>query len=123
MNREHYVRTLIDAFIDLPDTPPSASPSDSAIAADLHRRGVPLDHALHAIRIAALRRAIADHTLPKISSLAYFVRVLERLRPDDLDADYREHVRANYRRLLDSLHTTNPRTSERSQNAALPRSR
>lgn len=96
-SRRHYLREALRLYLQAPDTPDRPSRADWAIAADLHRREVPLETLAHAIRLASLRRRLRDFGTPQpITSLAYFRTVLKQLSPDELDPGYVEYVRHRY---------------------------
>jgi hypothetical protein len=85
------IQSVINAYIDLPDTPPQASARDYCIATKLIDDGFDLDIILRAIKIGFVRRWARDHSagpLPPIRSLAYFKAVLTNLSHDALDDDY-----------------------------------
>lgn len=122
MTLARYRAALLDLYLRQPETPKRLSPHDRAVAADLHRRAIPLDLLAHVIRLVRVRRA-ATPALPPIRSLAYYRAVLDSLTPDDLDAGYIDYVA---HRGADAMHVipdpTDPATPDR-QNPALPRDR
>lgn len=95
--RRHYLREALRLYLQAPDTPDRPSRADWAVAADFHRRAVPLETLAHAIRLASLRRRLRNLGTPQpITSLAYFRTVLEQLSPDELDPGYVDYVRYRY---------------------------
>ena len=110
MNRRDYLAALLRLYREQPDTPDVPRRGDWAVAADLYRRGVPLDTIAHAIRLATLRRLQRDPTAPPLApirSLAYYRSVLATLAPDDLEPGYVAYVARQHARRLDQL-STNP---------------
>lgn len=94
-NRADAVRAVIDAYLDLPDTPDKASPRDLLIATSLIDDSVPLDHILLAIKLGFIRRWARDHSagsLPPIRSFAYFKAVLNGLSETELSNDYAFYI-------------------------------
>ena len=108
MRRKHYLAELLRLYVEAPDTPSRPSRRDWAIAAELYRRGVHLDHLAHAIRLATLRRRLGQQPQRQaIHSLAYYRTVLHRLTDDELYTAYLGYVQRRYHRLcLDSLSDT-----------------
>ena len=98
-SRAELVQTVIQAYLDLPDTPDEASHRDFAIAAELIDRGFEVDHILRAIKIGFVRRWARDHSqgpLAPIRSLAYFRAVLQGLSEQDLAPDYAFYIDFKY---------------------------
>jgi hypothetical protein len=88
---------LLQLYLDQPGAPPRPSRRDRALAHTLLRRGVPLHHLAHAIRLATLRRH--GRNLPPVASLAYYLHVLNYLTPDELDPGYIAYIARRYQRL------------------------
>jgi hypothetical protein len=101
VNRTDYISALIDAFLSAPDTPSRASRSDWAIASNLFSQQIPLETALHAIRLATLRRRDSGNLGP-ISSLAYFRLVATRLTKDELEPFYIAYISSRFQQLVDA---------------------
>ena len=100
MRRERYLTELLRLYCEAPDTPSRPSHRDRALAGDLYRQGIPLDHLAHAIRLATLRRRLGHLPQPEpIHSLAYYRTVLERLSAEDLEPGYIDYVQQRYKRL------------------------
>ena len=90
MTRRQYLAEVIRLYLEAEETPSRASRRDWAIAGDLYRQGVPVQHLAHAMRIASLRRGFHHHPpLATVSSLAYYRAILEKL-----DLSMRRTVRA-----------------------------
>jgi hypothetical protein len=82
MGREEYVRKLLDAYRTTRGTTGSIRQSDRILAAQLHRRGVPLRAVENALVLAVARRlqhSSAAPPLGTIRSLAYFIPVIEEV--------------------------------------------
>jgi hypothetical protein len=97
-----YVATIILLYVDLPDTPLSASLMDHAQARRLHDRGISLALVESAFLLASLRR-LARPTdappLPPIRSLAYFLPVIEELLAQPMPENYLDYLRLKLRNL------------------------
>jgi hypothetical protein len=118
-DRRRYLRTVIDLYLEQPETPAIARRTDWAIAASFYQRGIPLDIALHTIRLATLRRLrrtgeSEGGTLEPIHSLAYYRSVLATLPPDALDPGYIAYVAHQHACLV-------PRAEKRGLAAKIPR--
>lgn len=105
MNRQLYLRAVLDLYLAQPDTPTQARRRDWAIAATFYQRRLPLETVAHAIRLATLRRLArpAAEPLESIHSLAYYRSVLESLTADALDPGYISFVAFKHARLLGNL--------------------
>lgn len=78
-----YTQILLQAYLDLPDTPSRCSSFDQAVARKLFQQHIPLPSAKAALALASMRRRYrsADALpLPPIRSLAYFLPVIEEVR-------------------------------------------
>ena len=118
MTRRQYLAEVIRLYLEAQETPSRASRRDWAIAGDLYRQGVPVQHIAHAIRVASLRRRLQRYApLETVHSLAYYHAVLRRLDAEHFDPAYVDYVQNVYRRNhLSTDSTTKPRA--RSQNTA-----
>lgn len=100
MTAAGYLYTVILLYLDLPDTPLSATRQDHAQARRLHDRGISLALVESAFLLASLRR-LARPTdaspLPPIRSLAYFLPVLEELLAQPLPENYLDYLRLKLR--------------------------
>jgi len=97
-----YVSTVILLYVDLPDTPLSASLQDHAQARRLHDRGISLALVESAFLLASLRRLARPGDappLPLIRSLAYFLPVLEELLAQPIPEHYLDYLRLKLRSL------------------------
>jgi hypothetical protein len=99
-----YVSTVILLYVDLPDTPLSASLQDHAQARRLQDRGISLALVESAFLLASLRRLARPSDappLPPIRSLAYFLPVIEELLAQPMPENYLEYLRLKLRNLAD----------------------
>ena len=96
VTRRDYLAQVIRLYLEAPDTPDRPSQNDWAIAGDLFRRGIHLDHLAHAIRIAKLRRTLDGQPRESVHSLAYYRAILRGLNEDALDPGYIDYVRYRY---------------------------
>ena len=104
MRRNEYLAAALRLYLEAPDTPSRPSHRDRALAGDLYRQGVRLDHLAHAIRLATVRRRLGHlPRLEPIHSLAYYRTVLDRLSAQDLEPGYVDYVDRRYRQLLVTL--------------------
>jgi len=95
MNRQEYIQIVVEAYLDLPDTPSEASPGDLRVVASLADGGVPAEHVIRAIKLAFVRRWARDDSagnLPMIRSFAYFKKVLGGLSEEELSDDFAVYV-------------------------------
>jgi hypothetical protein len=89
------------AYVELPETPLSASLQDHRQARRLHDRGIPLRIVESALLLGSLRRLIrpADlPPLPPIRSLAYFQPVIDELLVHPMPDNYLEYLRLKLNR-------------------------
>ena len=78
-----YTQTLLQAYLDLPDTPSRCSSFDRTVARKLFQQQIPLPSVKAALALASMRRCNRPPNalpLPPIRSLAYFLPVIEELR-------------------------------------------
>lgn len=97
-----YVAAVILLYVELPETPLSASIQDHWQARRLHDRGVPLRLVESALLLGSLRRLVrpADvPPLPPIRSLAYFQPVIEELLTHPMPDSYLEYLQIKLRRI------------------------
>ena len=96
-----YVTAVILLYVELPETPLSASLQDHRQARRLHDRGVPLQVVESALLLGSLRRLVrlADlPPLPPIRSLAYFQPVIDELLAHPMPEDYLDYLRLKLNR-------------------------
>ena len=97
-----YVSTVILLYVDLPDTPLSATLQDHAQARRLHDRGISLALVESAFLLASLRRLARPSDappLPPIRSLAYFLPVIAELLAQPMPENYLDYLRLKLRNL------------------------
>ena len=97
-----YVATVVMAYVELPETPLSASLQDHRQARSLHDRGIPLRIVESALLLGSLRRLIrpADlPPLPAIRSLAYFQPVIDELLAHPMPENYLDYLRLKLNRI------------------------
>jgi hypothetical protein len=96
-----YVAAVVMSYIELPETPLSASLQDHRQARRLHDRGIPLCIVESALLLGSLRRLIRPAGLPPlgpIRSLAYFQPVIEELLAHPMPDNYLEYLRLKLNR-------------------------
>lgn len=99
---EFYVLAVLTIYIELPDTPFSASPLDEAWARLFYQRGIPLPVIEAALLLGSLRRRgrLPDAPpLAGIRSLAYFQPIIEELSRTPVSDSYRAALRLKLQRL------------------------
>jgi hypothetical protein len=97
-----YVAAVILLYVELPETPLSASLQDHRQARLLHERGIPLHLVESALLLASLRRLIRPAGLPPLTpirSLAYFQPVIEELLTHPMPDNYLEYLRLKLNRI------------------------
>lgn len=95
-----YVRLIRDLYLKLPITANRFNRSDRLLAADLHRRHVPLDLIRSAFVLAAARRLARNPnapTPPPVRSLHYFLPVIDELQTHPLPPRYLEYLESKLR--------------------------
>lgn len=106
---EFYILAVLTLYIELPDTPASASPLDEAWARLFHQRGIPLGVVEAALLLGSLRRRgrLPDAPpLAGIRSLAYFQPIVEELSSTPVSESYRATLRLKLQRLCGSQPTS-----------------
>jgi hypothetical protein len=97
-----YITAVILSYVELPETPLSASIQDQPLARRLHDRGIPLHLVESAMLLASLRRLVrpADlPPLPPIRSLAYFQPLIEELLVHPMPDNYLDYLRFKLTRI------------------------
>jgi len=92
-----YVSRILDWYRCTPGTLGQLRRHDRLVAADLHRRRVPLAVVESALLLAAARRSLRPDDappLPPVRSLAYFLPVVDELLAAPLDPDYVRYLRS-----------------------------
>ena len=93
---EQYVRTVLNLYQQLPETPPLPSSRDRLQAHTLQQRGLPLTLIETAFLLGSLRRLSRPPDampLSPIHSLAYFEPIIEELLHQPVPASYTEYLR------------------------------
>ena len=96
MNRDEYMRKLLQAYRTTPGTTGHIRRPDRMLAAQLHQRGVPLLAVENALILAVARRLMHSPEAPPlgtIRSLAYFVPVIEEVLQGVVGQDYYNYLR------------------------------
>ena len=111
-DQEAYVQAVLSLYRRLPDTATHPRRADRRLAAELHRRAIPLDVVEVALRLAQGRRrarpADAD-PLPPIRSLHYFLPVLDEIPHVAPPAGYLDYLRDTVPdKLIDNHPAPNP---------------
>ena len=92
-----YVDAVLRRYADLPGTPSRSSRQDRRLAAELHRRGIPLPAITTALLLGAARRALRPQHAPALApirTLHYFLPLLDEileLPPEPGFLSYLEH--------------------------------
>jgi hypothetical protein len=103
-NSALYTATVLNLYVDLPDTPLRASLQDQRLAQRLFETGVSISVVEAALLLATLRRLCrpADvPPLPRVRSLAYFQPVIEELQANPVPVGYLGYLRLKLRNLVD----------------------
>jgi hypothetical protein len=107
-NSALYTATVLNLYVDLPDTPLRASIQDQRLAQRLFETGVPLSVVEAALLLASLRRLCRPSDvppLPRVRSLAYFQPVIQELQVNPVPDGYLGYLRLKLRSIVDK---TNP---------------
>jgi hypothetical protein len=93
---QHYVQTLLDLYLALPETPTRVSRFDRRLALELFQRAVPHSTVEAAFLLASARRIYRPPDAPAlgpIRSLHYFLPVIEEISHRPLPNDYIRYLR------------------------------
>jgi hypothetical protein len=96
VDRNDYISAVLRLYLEMPETPLRAGPTDRERAAELHHRRVPIPLIESALLLASFRRLARPPESPRLSpirSLAYFVPVIEELLASPLPEDYVDYMR------------------------------
>lgn len=91
-----YVRTVLDLYLALPETPTRVSRFDRRLALELFQRGLSLSIVEAAFLLASARRLCRPSDAPAlgpIRSLHYFLPVIEEIIHHPLPNDYIRYLR------------------------------
>lgn len=97
-----YVAAIIACYLELPETPISATLQDHRQARRWHDQSIPLQLAESALLLASLRRLVRPAGLPPLSpirSLAYFHPVVDELLVYPMPTNYLEYLRLKLQRI------------------------
>ena len=95
MQRRAYLQTVLEAYLELPDTPPRSRPPDRRLAGQFYDRNIPLPTVKDALLLAAARRLLRPKEAPRlvsVRSLYYFVPVIEELLETSLPKGYSRYL-------------------------------
>jgi len=101
MEQREYVRRLLETYCATPGTAGVVRRSDRLLAAQLQKRGVPLETVANAMTLAAARRMARPAGAPPlgtIRSLAYFSPVIEEVLQLKVGEKYFQHLRNKLQR-------------------------
>lgn len=91
-----YVRSVRNAFLEPACVCSAFTPADEKLAADLYRRGVPLENLRRAVWLGSARKYMAmlnGQPPAPIASLGYFTALLEEVVQAPVTDAYWQHVR------------------------------
>ena len=108
LTENDYVRTILDLYVSIPNTPERPQRDDRFMATRLYRQEVPLYEFECALLLGCARRELQEHEEPlqPIRSLRYFSPVLEEVQSQYLDPPYVLYLRE---KLSDVLRPKQPR--------------
>ncbi len=96
VDHHRYVQTLLDLYIQWPDTPNRASPYDRRLAYQLCSQGVSLQTIQNAFLLASARRLFRDPSFPPLNpirSLNYFLPIIKEILDSPPSTDYFIYLR------------------------------
>ena len=105
MERDEYVRRLLEAYRTTPGTCGVVRRADRLLAAQLHERGVPLGVVENALILAATRRMVRPAEampLGTVRSLAYFLPVIEEVLETQVSPNYFRYLRSKLQQFAKS---------------------
>ena len=104
-NAALYTATVLNLYLDLPDTPLRASMQDQRLAQRLFETQGPVAVVEAALLLASLRRLCRPSDvppLPRVRSLAYFQPVIEELQANPIPDGYLGYLRLKLRNIVDN---------------------
>lgn len=104
-----YVRTVLDLYLALPETPTRISRFDRRLALELFQRGLSLSIVESAFLLASARRLCRPSDAPAlgpIRSLHYFIPVIEEIIHQPLPSEYIRYLRYKLANQLPQKSTT-----------------
>jgi hypothetical protein len=102
LDREEYVRQVLEAYRKTPGTMGTVRRADRTLAAQLYQRGLSVKVIENALVLAATRRIIRPTDAPPLAtirSLAYFLPVIEEVLELRVSPDYFEYLRHKLERV------------------------
>ena len=99
---EEYTRQVLEAYRKTPGTSGTVRRPDRVLAGQLYQRGVSVSVIENAFVLAATRRLVRPADAPPlvtISSLAYFLPVIEEVLGMPVSPEYFQHVRDKLERI------------------------
>lgn len=106
MDRNEYVRRLLEAYRRTPGTCGVVRRPDRLLAAELHQRGVPIEVVENALILAASRRLVRPADAPPlgiIRSLAYFLPVIDEVTNLQASPEYFRYLRSRIAQLTSAV--------------------
>jgi hypothetical protein len=94
--------SVLNLYIQLPETPLKPSSNDRQTAALLQAQGIPLFAVESALLLASIRRLGRSPDMPPLSpirSLAYFLPVIQEVLANPFPDDYLQYLRIKARSL------------------------
>jgi hypothetical protein len=93
--QQEYVRTVLRAYVAMPETLPRWHSMDRRMALELFRRQIPLDLIEAAFVLGSARRLARDpkRIVPPIRSMAYFLPVIDEVAADPPPRGYIQYLR------------------------------
>ena len=91
LERETYVRCLLESYRSTPTTAGKVRREDRRLAGRLYDQQIPLGVVQAALSLAASRRLFRSSQAPALApvrSLYYFLPVIEEIRTQPIDPDY-----------------------------------
>ncbi len=105
MDRNPFVRAVLDLYLGLPDTAARRpSSNDLNLAGQLFDRGIAFEIVSAALHLASVRRSLQTNTatpLQPVRSLHYFLPLIAELMTSTQDPDYLRYIHARFVQLLD----------------------
>jgi hypothetical protein len=101
LDRQQYVKQVMECYCCTPGTLGRARSSDWRLAAELYDRGIPPSVIRDALMLATARRTFRDPTsppLPPVRSLNYFVPIIDEVMHTPLDPDYIRYIEGKLRK-------------------------
>ena len=103
--KEAYMKRILNAYLQLPDTPGRINRLDRKLAEDLFNRNLPPEIVENAMLLALARRTArkTQSTLGPIRSLHYFLPIIQDLIASPLPDSYVAYLKQTVKKLTKSL--------------------